>query len=284
MPNLLRIIRQHGFGDVDLLYVDAPVHEPWVWSVAHRVSVFRLADRMSGFRAFSTEMAALARQTASKVDLLAYSARSLEPDVDDLAPRRRLHLPNGVDFARFAAPSGMRPADLAPIRRPIAIYVGTIEEWFDFDALNALTERLPDVSFVLIGPDAMARARLVARPNLHVLGRRPYPEIPAYLHAADVGLIPFDVHGHRALVDSIHPLKLYEYLAAGLPVVAADWEELRGLESPARLCRTQDAYVAAIREALATPPDLARFTAFASAADWRGRVAQLLEALDLPRS
>lgn len=281
LPNLARTVRQHGFGDVDLLYIDAPVHEPWLGSITHQKSVFRLADRMVGFRAFSAEMGVLARRIASDVDLVVYTARSLEPDVDDLAPRRRLHLPNGVDFARFCDPSAGIRSDLVSIPHPIAIYVGTLDDWFDFDAVNALTAAVPEVSFVLIGPEGKAYTRLVPRPNLHLLGRRPYADIPAYLHAADVGLIPFDVLGHQMLVNSIHPLKLYEYLAAGLPVVAADWEELRLLDSPAYLCRTHDDYVAAMRAALMSPRARETGVAYAKAADWHGRVDQLLEALDL---
>ena len=281
LPNLVRTVRQHGFGEVDLLYVDAPVHQPWLSAIARRRSVFRLYDRLSGFRAFGPQMGAIARRLASEVDLLVYSARSLEPDVDALAPRRSLYLPNGVDFTRFSLAGEAPPTGLASIPRPIAIYVGAIDRWFDFDALNALTDGLPDVSFVLVGPDRLARDRVVRRPNLHLLGWHPHAEVPAYLHAADVGLIPFDVVGHQELVDAIHPLKLYEYLAAGLPVVAADWEELRLLDSPAHLCRTHGDYIAAVRAVLASRPDPDPGMAVARAADWQGRVRQLLEALDL---
>jgi glycosyltransferase involved in cell wall biosynthesis len=114
-----------------------------------------------------------------------------------------------------------------------------------------------------------------------LLGRRPYDQIPRYLHNADVGLIPFDVRGHASVVNTVHPLKLYEYLACGLPVVAPSWPELEAIGSPARLCRTPEEQIAAIRSAIAEPLDPSAGRHFAEAADWRGRAALLLKELSL---
>jgi hypothetical protein len=96
-----------------------------------------------------------------------------------------------------------------------------------------------------------------------------------------VGLIPFDAAGHPELVESIHPLKLYEYLAASLPVVATDWTEIASLGSPAILCRTTDDFVTAIRRVVTRPPDPSAGREFASTATWRSRVRLLIGALDL---
>jgi glycosyltransferase involved in cell wall biosynthesis len=155
-----------------------------------------------------------------------------------------------------------------------------MDEWFDFDLVQAAAERLPEISFVLIGPDHLARQRLRPLKNLHLLGRRPYSDLPAYLHQADVGLIPFDVVGHPHLVRSVHPLKLYEYMACGLPVVATEWAELQALRSPAVLSATREGFIQAIETAVRAPRDPDRYLRFTEGADWRVRVAALLARLD----
>jgi len=136
------------------------------------------------------------------------------------------------------------------------------------------------MSFVLVGPNALARRRLDLRPNLHLLGPRPYEQIPAYLRNADIGLIPFDVRGHPDLVNSIHPLKLYEYLASGLPVVASRWDEIASLNSPATtLCGSATEFADALTTALSTTPDSLAVSSFVDVADWRARTRQLISAV-----
>jgi glycosyltransferase involved in cell wall biosynthesis len=279
VPNLVRMLRRRGFGKVDLLYLDSPIQGFLLDAIPHRRSVLRIADRMAAFSHVTPSMQALERHIAASVDLVVYSAASLEPDVARLGARRSLHLPNGVDFDQFAAGDRSLPDDLAGIPHPIAIYVGATGEWFDFVLMEALPAALPEVSFVLIGPTEPAASRLAPRSNLHLFGKRPHDQIGRYLHNADVGLIPFDVAGHRDLVNGIHPLKLYEYLASGLPVVASDWDELRRLGSPALLCRTPEEHVAAIRAAIDRPSEPGPGIAFARAADWQGRVELLLAEL-----
>jgi glycosyltransferase involved in cell wall biosynthesis len=96
--------------------------------------------------------------------------------------------------------------------------------------------------------------------------------LPEYLRAADVGLIPFDVRNHPTLVHSIHPLKLYEYLAAGLPVVATRWRELERLQSPATLCESIEQFVTAIEGCVTREPQRELYRAYAERADWKHRV------------
>ncbi|HUM39927.1 MAG TPA: glycosyltransferase, partial [Nitrospira sp.] len=192
------------------------------------------------------------------------------------------YLPNAVNYGHFSAGTHECPQDYARIPRPIAVYVGAMDVWFDYSLMDEVVDRLPNISFVLIGPDELARQRLRPRPNLHLLGRRAYAAVPAYLHHANVGLIPFDVVNHAELVNSIHPLKLYEYAACGLPIVATEWEELTHLKSPARLCRGSEAFVRAIEQALASPPARAALQAYASQHDWGARVSTMLEQLGIP--
>ena len=281
LPPIDRQLRRQGLNRVDLLYLDVPIHQRFLSTVQSSKSVFRIADRLSGFKHLAPAMVELESEVATSVDLVVYTAATLAPHVAAMAPRRMLHLPNGVDVDHFTQVGLTVPDDLRTIPRPIAIYVGALQDWFDWALVDRLTDQMPDVSFVIVGPDELARTRLATRSNLHLLGRRPYDEVPRYLAHSDVGLIPFDVARHAELVNSVHPLKLYEYLAAGLSVVAAEWPELASLDSPAILARSGDEFVAGIRQALTSPLNRPAARTFVESATWGQRIGTLLEALDL---
>jgi glycosyltransferase involved in cell wall biosynthesis len=129
---------------------------------------------------------------------------------------------NGVDPVAFgqAAP---RPPDLPPAdpESPIVGYHGMISTWFDFDLFEGVMDERPYWRFVLVGPIAPEVAgkvdALQGRPNLTVLGERPSDSMPGYVQTFDVGVIWFDVN---PMTEGVTPLKMYEYLAAGVPCVA----------------------------------------------------------------
>ena len=274
-PSLLAQVKKNGFGEVDVIYCDSVRHAGWLKHIRGRTSIYRLADNTEGFKRNTRSAALLESELANSVDVVVYTAVNLEPYIKRLGPRRRIHLPNGVDFEHFRPKPRQRPSEYESIPRPIAAYVGAMEEWFDYELINAAVVRLPHVSFVLIG-DGMAREKIHSRPNVYVLGRRSFNDLPKYLHYADVGIIPFNVQRYPTLVHSIHPLKLYEYMACGLPVVSVRWGELENIGSPAVLCDTADAFMQAIAEAVSGPQDKEAFINFAKKHDWSKRVACLL--------
>jgi glycosyltransferase involved in cell wall biosynthesis len=143
--------------------------------------------------------------------------------------------------------------------------VGAIEAWLDVDALVFAARTRPDWSFVLVGPITAHAAALQSFVNVHVLGPRPYEEVPALMRAADVGIIPFRGGAFLPLTSGINPLKLAEYLAAGLPVVAARLESLEALGAPADLYEPDNAQglVEALARALQNgpSPEAAKFLA-----------------------
>ncbi|MDL1889577.1 glycosyltransferase family 1 protein [Nitrospirales bacterium NOB] len=280
-PRLMEVLRQRGFDDVDLLYCDSVAHVGWLDGIVRRKAFYRVTDCLAGFEKATPVALELERRLARSVDHVVYSARSLDGYVKTLEPRSMAYLPNAVNYAHFAEGDRTVPPEYATIPCPIAIYVGAMDVWFDYRLLDEAAARLPKVSFVLIGPDGLARQRLRGRANLHLLGPRPYGELPRYLHHADVGLIPFDAVHHAELVRSIHPLKLYEYAACGLPVVAVEWEELTYLDSPARLCCGTEAFVSAIEEAISHRPEEAKLQTYAASHDWGVRVATILAQLGL---
>jgi glycosyltransferase involved in cell wall biosynthesis len=106
---------------------------------------------------------------------------------------------------------------------------------------------------VLVGP-VQGDLSAIRRPNVHILGRRPYGDLPAYVQAFDVGLIPYVLDEHTVAVD---PLKLLEYLAAGVPVVSTDLPEVRKYSDAILIGAQHASFVAATARALSDPFDTA---------------------------
>ena len=282
VPNVRSVARRQGFGKVDLLVIDTVAQGFWLDAVSARRTVFRITDRFSGFEKATPVMIEREAELAQRADLVIYTARDLEDHVAAMKPKRMAHVPNGVNFAHFEETACAVPVEYADIPHPRAVYVGAMDVWFDYALLNRAAAALPDVHFVLIGPDRLARERIDARDNVHMLGIRPHADLPPYLHHADAGIIPFDVTNHGDLVHGVNPVKLYEYMACGLPTVAVAWRELAHVQSPAVLCASGDDFIAALRAAVAATPDRDALRAFARLQDWSRRASVFLAAIDLP--
>lgn len=280
-PSVNSIVKQMGGREFDLIYLDSSKQAFWLKTLDYKKSVFRIADNQSGFKQFTTEMKLHEREIASSVDLVVYTARTLERYVEEFQPRNTLYLPNGVDFSHFQNSFHRQPPEFKDISKPIVIYVGAMQEWFDFRLINWSAKMLPEVAFVLIGPSHYAKSRLRNLPNIHILGRRDYEDIPSYLSNADVGVIPFNVIEYPVLVNSVSPLKLFEYLACGLPVVSTAWEELKNLKAPITLADTNEQFIMGIKNALLEENDPSLYVSYARQQDWSNRVRMLLEHIQL---
>ena len=280
VPSVKKISQRMGFAEVDLIYIDSIIHAFWLKVVKYKKSIFRLADNNSGFDRFNPSAGALSEYLGKNVDLVVYSAKSLKDYALSLKPQNIHYLPNGINLGHFLESPRNIPEDLKSIPKPIAIYVGAMDSWFDFDLMNLAVEKLPQVNFVVIGPKGLASSKLNPRPNLHLLGTKSYFDLPPYLHNADVGIIPFNVRKYPVLVNNINPLKMYEYLACGLGVVSVSWEELKNLNMPAELCDTAEEFVRAISRKISAPRT-ANDEVLSSLAkmDWDQRVQDILAAL-----
>jgi glycosyltransferase involved in cell wall biosynthesis len=127
-------------------------------------------------------------------------------------------VPNGVDVEHFRRPRP-RPSDLPAA--PTAVYVGSLHEVrLDVELVADLADALPQVNVVLVGPDSLGREShdlLARRSSVHLLGAKPYADVPAYLQHADVVVIP---HRVSPFTESLDPIKAYECLAIATPTVA----------------------------------------------------------------
>ena len=187
---------------------------------------------------------------------------------------------NGADYAHFSRASGTA-SELRALSGPVIGFAGNLtSEKVDFDLLEAVARSRPDWTLVLVGPaaeDARARiGRLAELTNVHVLGFRPYGELPAYVGGFSAGLIPYRA---SAYTRNCSPLKVFEYLAAGKPVVASGVPELAEMGPDVTLAEGADEFVAAIERALADdgPEAVARRRVLAEQNTWDARTERLLD-------
>ena len=221
---------------------------------------------------------------ASRADLVLASAPVLAERMRALS-NNVLFAPNVADTALFATALEEGPADqqLRLLAEPRILFVGAIAaKKLDFDLLAGIARARREWSLALVGPVGLGDpdtdvAPIAREPNVHLLGARRQEELPALMREASVGLIPYRA---SKLTESIFPMKVYEYLAAGLPVVATGLPALAGLEHVA-LVDGLEATLSAIENALLQGSREQRRTrsARARAHSWEARLVEIAAAL-----
>ena len=224
-----RAVRRLGFRD-PILWVYRPGYLHGLRSIPHAQLVFDLVDDLSAYGgADDPNVEASVTELARRADLLVVTALTLAERYGAGA-RRVVHIANGFDADRFApeAIAAPAPAELDGIPRPILGFAGTLFPYLDFELLEQVAARNEHMSLVLVGPveagSADAVERLARRPNVHHLGAQPQAAVPRFVAAFDVCL---NVFKRGRVADSVNPLKVYEYLAAGRPVVSSPMEALQ---------------------------------------------------------
>lgn len=208
-----------------------PASAPVSGSLGEEFVVYHCVDEFSAFSdTDARQISELEQRLLKKADLCITSAERLRETKSRFNPRTVL-VSHGVDFDHFVkacdAATQVAP-ELANLPRPILGFFGLIADWVDFEAIEACAKAFPKGSIVMLGKvapgvDVSALRRL---PNVHFLGRKPYEQLPAYCRGFDVALMPFR---KNELTENANPLKVREYLAAGLPVVSSDLPEVRRL-------------------------------------------------------
>jgi glycosyltransferase involved in cell wall biosynthesis len=190
--------------------------------------------------------------------------------------------PHGVDVALFRTASDPRLPVAAGARRlgrPVVGFYGSIEEWIDLDLVTEAAVRRPDWTFLLVGRVAVDASRSAALPNVVFAGAQPYADLPAWVRAFDVAIIPYRLT--RQVLNSA-PLKLREYLATGKPVVAVPAPEIERFAPLVRLAQGAEEFIRQIEDALQndTERDRARRMAATASMTWEARVASVVEVVE----
>ena len=166
-----------------------------------------------------------------------------------------LMVPHGVDFSHFSRAVFEElpcPKDISTIDTPRIGFFGLIRDWVDIDLIAAVARKRPMWNFILIGDadSSVDIEKYRQLPNMHFLGRRPYQQLPAYCRYLDIGLIPFKIN---RLTTAVNPIKLREYLAAGLPVISTPLPEVKLYAELIHVADSAEGFESAVIKCLAEP-------------------------------
>jgi glycosyltransferase involved in cell wall biosynthesis len=214
--------------------------------------IYYCVDEFTAFEGLPPQMVEIEDDLCRRADLVVVSAQRLYDRKVQKNPRTVL-VRHGVDFEHFRKaldPLTEVPPEIANLPRPILGYFGLMAaDWIDLDLLVKVAQHFSTGSMVLLGKVTTDLSRLTALPNVHLLGRKPFETLPAYSKGFDVGLNPFPIN--EVTLNS-NPLKVREYLAAGLPVVSTRIPEVEVLPQ-CHIGDTPEQYIAEIEKALAEP-------------------------------
>jgi hypothetical protein len=284
-----------GSGTPGIAYIFLPEFLPYALSLGCRYLVYHAVDDYSRMPDWTPELDRLQQEAVARADLLLATTEAtlsrLPPG--GTAPRHVLH--NGADVAAFAGGEDRPcPEDLSRIPRPWVTYVGILNRKVDFNLIAAVAHARPAWQWVLVGPTlgglghpardpklAASYDACCRLPNVHFLGTKVVTELPAYVGHSDVNVMCYRQE-EGGWWNSLYPLKLHEYLAAGRPVVSVPLPSVMPFAHVLDLASGEVEWIRAIDRAflhggVGTPEER---VAVARKNTWDARVDQLETWLD----
>lgn len=262
-------------GEIDVMIIDDPRFAGLEKALKPRALFYRATDFYAEMKR-DPKLIEAERKLLSKCAAVVSTSGPVLQHALTLKPGLpSLLLENGVDFDRFSA-RAEEPEILRGIPSPRVAYAGAIDFRFDHDLLETLARRFPHVNFVLAGEGlSVPRIKALHLPNIHLAGPRAYEEMPGFFQYSDVGLLPLTDNLANA---GRSPMKLYEYGAAGLPVLARRTLELaRRNEKFVELFSTNEEACQALERMLSQPADRAAIAHQCEEQAWRKKTSTLLE-------
>lgn len=228
-------------------FVPTPLARDVIANIAHKLVVYDCLDALTEnpkgvFSFFAASEAEISRQA----DVVFVTSHALLRRQQSFNPRT-YYVPHGVEYEKFADDTLSEPAALEPIAHPRLTFFGGIDERVDIGLVARLAAHHPEWQIVLLGIVRTDLAALEKHPNVHFLGQIAHDDLPAYLLASDVLLLPY---ARIPFSEYINPAKLHECFASGKPVVATALPAFQEYGGLMRVATTADEYEALVGDAL----------------------------------
>ena len=245
-------MREHGFVN-PVLWVYSPVTADLVNKIPHSALVYDCVDRHSAYGGLMNPQLvdSMEFDLAKSSDAVFATAKPLAERLEK-ANKNTHFIPNGANFERFFEASKPQdvPEDMAQLSHPIFGFVGALQPCIEYGFAAAAAEARPDWNFVFIGgekPGANLSA-LKKLPNVHFLGLKPNEMLPQYIAQFDACL---NLFADNELSRDVSPLKFYEYLATGKPIVSTPQPEQVMQYAPImQIARSEEEFIACCEQAL----------------------------------
>jgi glycosyltransferase involved in cell wall biosynthesis len=251
---LMPLIASYKMTD-PILWFYSPMFKQISKYIPHSMMIYDCMDQLSAFKNAPPALLKNERELLVSADLVFTGGKSLYED--KMTYNRNVHcFPSSVErehFAKALVKQGDVPADIKNIPHPIVGYYGVIDERMDQKLLKEIATRLPHVSFVLIGPVVKIDPEKLPRlPNIHYLGQKQYDELPDYLRAIDVAMMPFALNRSTKFIS---PTKTLEYMAALKPIVSTPiYDVVRDYSNEVAIVSTAAQFSKAIESYLSETP------------------------------
>lgn len=270
-----------------LMFVFSQNWLPYIKHIDRKKCIYYVVDDQSSFKGLNAEQfKAWDQEMSQYADGIFCTAKSLFDNKKALN-QNTFYMPHGVDFNNFYRTwSDTTPAAASMLKlpQPRILFFGHIShDWVDAELLKKCAALKPDWSWVLVGRNSMSDNEFAQHANIHYLGEQEFADLPQFCKAADVGIIPFV---QTPLTYNCNPLKLPEYVAAGLPVVSTPIPSVSELyPEDAAIAATPEEFVMRCEEALKKTNEQKHIRALAMQEHtWEMRVDKILGHIenDLP--
>jgi glycosyltransferase involved in cell wall biosynthesis len=273
LPPVSWWLKRNGWRNVDLLWITSADLVNLSQMLNYQTLVYRITDNMTGFSHIPAGFRELEKKILTRADVVLATSREVARRAKKFNDHT-YYLANAVDPEPYqgATPSPL----LESISPPRIIYIGSLEYWFDYELIHEVAKLRPEYQFVLVGPPPLRAtsgyAKLKLQSNIHFMGGKPPNQVPPLLKGAEVAVIPFRL---TSLTHNVSPLKLYEYLAAGLPVVSTPLREVKASEAPVIFAGSALEFARGLDEALSIGKDCQEFLDFAAENSWEARLRRI---------
>lgn len=219
---------------------------------SEKLAIFEYTDKLSEFKGVNKYVAKkLTIETAQKADIIFVTAEGLFKEMKEINKHTFISS-NGTDVKLFSKALNNHisvPEKMREIPHPILGFTGAISDWVDLDLIKYIAEQLPEYSIVLIGPihKRSLFSCLTNYRNIYHIDEVPQDILPMFLAHFDVCLNPLRLN---SLTETLNPLKIYDYLGAGKPIVSTNIPEVRKIKKYIYISRSYEEFVALTKKAL----------------------------------